>query len=291
MGKNNNAQLDRKVDNSRKSKDSNDSRSRPQLKAKKRKVNKNDKICVKSTFDGIQVSVNSDDEELDYEDDLLDQGEEDEIDSMDEDSMVAQNQAAQARSGKQSPAKGNNIVDHTENDMALGTSSASLTDEELVMNNPHLRKLLNKMLDERILEASKRGESSNSQLLTKMTPQNQNSAGKKQKQGMHVVKSPLDTTIYIPALKCNPHITNQTGLIHGQFKDLRNNFCGDRINTTDVPKNSDNSEIVINKNSTDNDPDLMMKFSNFVDQITLQTDQQDEIVDMGDGQSPPAMDR
>ena len=52
-------------------------------KVKKTINSKINESAINGLFDGIQVTVNSDDEELDYEDELLEQ-EEDEIGSMDE---------------------------------------------------------------------------------------------------------------------------------------------------------------------------------------------------------------
>ena len=43
----------------------------------------------------------------------------------------------------------------TDPQIMLGASSATLTDEEMVMSNPHLKKLFNKMLHDRIKQAAK----------------------------------------------------------------------------------------------------------------------------------------
>ena len=167
--------------------------------------NKSNKAFV---FDGIKVSVNSD-EELDYEDDVL-MGEEEEIGSIDQkdnavssinelDDSDSQEIGGHLRKKNKNPTQ-EEVV--TETDLNLGASSASLIDEQ-VMNNPHLKRLLNKMLDERILEAKRNGESSDSQLLSKMTPTQINEGktkNSKQTQGNPVIKSPSDTTIYVPAL-------------------------------------------------------------------------------------------
>ena len=140
-----------------------------------------------SLFDGIKVSVNSDKEELDYEDDLP----EDDSGSIDQEidkDVTVDKQPAES--------------------LMLGATSSMMTDEQneqIIMNNPHLRKLLNKMLDERIADAQQRGESSGSQILSRLTPPTQQ--GKKNTQmqgklggGVLVTKSPSDTTIYVPAL-------------------------------------------------------------------------------------------
>ena len=107
------------------------------------KRSKSIKSKTNHLFDGIQVSVGSDaDEELDYEDDVL--NDEDEGCSMDED--VQDDERVVESRNNSSVTKETSPVNSTMVD--LGATSASLTDEELVMNNPHLRKLLNKMLDE-----------------------------------------------------------------------------------------------------------------------------------------------
>ena len=91
----------------------------------------------KTLFDGIQVSINSDkEEELDYEDDVA--GQEMESGSIDQDHEESVSQS--------SPEK----------DLDLGATSSSLTEEHMIMNNPHLRKLLNKMLDKKDTECEKR---------------------------------------------------------------------------------------------------------------------------------------
>ena len=80
--------------------------------------------------DGIQVTIKSDEEELDYED------------VMDEDpgSMIADDEE-----------KKDTLA--TDSDILLGALSATLNDEEMVMRNPHLEELFNKMLDEQIKRA------------------------------------------------------------------------------------------------------------------------------------------
>ena len=91
-----------------------------------------------------------------------------------------------------------------------GAASNYESDEEYVMNNPSLRKLFNKLLDEWIKQASEKGESSSSKLLTslsptrkgmdKSTPKNLKKIPTYRTAKDKVVKSPSDTTIYAPAL-------------------------------------------------------------------------------------------
>ena len=78
-------------------------------------------------FDGVQVSVNSD-EELDYDDDEVLLNDEDDRGSIDE----IEHEGEQDKS----------II--TDSDIILGASSAnmSMTDEERVMSNPHLKKTI-----------------------------------------------------------------------------------------------------------------------------------------------------
>ena len=102
----------------------------------------------------------------------------------------------------------------TREDKGPGVSTYE-SDEEYVMKNPSLRKLFNKLLDERIKQAEQKGETSSSNLLTTLsdkhdkgnngekwqvtnkpltTPKKQTPVRDK------LVKSPSDTTIYAPAL-------------------------------------------------------------------------------------------
>ena len=102
------------------------------------------KLRIKLT-DDIQVTVNSD-EELDDEDDIdILLGEEGSIDGDTEELM--------------------------DSAIILGATLDTLNDEELVMSNPHLKKLFNKMLDERIKKAAaEHGETSDSRILSSLTP-------------------------------------------------------------------------------------------------------------------------
>ena len=138
-------------------------RTNKQAKFRKKSVNKRDTFEDKNVkfpkindivnFDGVQVTVNSDEEDeldLDYADDLNCDDEEGSI--MEEEEQ--------------------NIDNNTESEnnvLRLGATSANLSEEEMIMNNPHPKRLLNKMLDERIQNAKKSDESSGSELLSKMT--------------------------------------------------------------------------------------------------------------------------
>ena len=123
------------------------------------------KKCNQPIFDDIQVTVNSDVEDLDYVNDVLDHDDKDDRGSINEEPTV-ETVVSPIRLGVN--LKGDGLIDVG---LALGASSTSVTEEDMIMNNPHLRKLLNKMLDERINSAKSKGESSNSELLTRMTPQ------------------------------------------------------------------------------------------------------------------------
>ena len=144
-------------------------------------VEPNNKKRIKLT-DGIQVMVNSD-EELDYKDDIdIPLGDEGSIDG--------------------------DTEDLTDSAIILGATSDTLNDEELVMSNLHLKKLFNKMLDERIKKAAaEHGETSDSRILSSLTPPQ--GAAKRSNKGnqnqvlqptTRLIKSPSDTTVYAPAL-------------------------------------------------------------------------------------------
>ena len=133
------------------------------------------------------------------------------------------------------------------------------------------------MLDERIKEATTKGESSNSQLFSRLTPQESNKNVKKQRlnQGINRVKSPSDTTIYVPAL-------NRSGGPQAIVKDVNvidhdqvmGAICETRMGggareqigdteTEQIPHNS------LGKDETFKETQLILKISNFVDQLRL----------------------
>ena len=179
-------------------------------------------IANQKLFDGIQVSVNSDDEEeeleLDYNDDVLMQEEDVDLDQEFLDEHTEGNFLIETQN------KERNGVSNVENTsqsppsaaLALGTTSASLNEEQVILNNPHLCKLLDRMLDEHIKDAKIRGESSSLALLTTMKPQDEQdqvrttkqlqNTSKKRVEGAAgaaatgIIKSPSDTTIYVPAI-------------------------------------------------------------------------------------------
>ena len=129
--------------------------------------------------DGIQVSVDSADsgeEELDYEDDVVDP--DDENGSINDPLETECNRDDSEDMNLTETGKD----DRDETILGLGATSSSLTDEELIMNNPHIRKLFNKMLDERIKSAQINGESSGLELLSKMSPEVNQSTGMQKNQ-------------------------------------------------------------------------------------------------------------
>ena len=117
-----------------------------------------------------------DDEDLDYVNDMM----EDEQDDPDVNGSIdlecEQDQDHVQQQINTSVKEDENVKDqrnvirdkNTESEMALGATSSTFTDEQMIMNNPHLRKLFNRMLDERINDAREKGESSGSELLSKI---------------------------------------------------------------------------------------------------------------------------
>ena len=144
----------------------------------------------------------------------------------------------------------------TSEDIQLRVTSASLADEQLVMNNPHLRKLLNKMLDERIQQAQTRGESSTSHLLSTdvavTAGQPKTQKGKMNKMNDKVIKSPSDTIIYVPAL--HRIYTKDLGLDHNAGKH-------------NVNPNGNDSGGEFNSSLQ---AEMIKKNSGFVDQIRIE---------------------
>ena len=225
-----------------------------------------------SLFDGIKVSVNSDEEELDYEDDLP----EDDSGSIDQEIdkvVTADKQPAES--------------------LMLGATSSMMTDEQneqIIMNNPHLRKLLNKMLDERIADAQQRGESSGSQILSRLTLPTQQGRINTQVQGkvgggVLVTKSPSDMTIYVPALnRSNRYNELQPEIILDSERMKR------RSREVDLGTNNEQSKQAVLPQKVDlmqdksDKTNVMLKISNFVDQMQIQSKETDQQQQMDQGE-------
>ena len=187
------------------------------------------------------------------------------------------------------------VDDHgmVDNALVLGASSASSTDKELIMNNPQLHRLLNKMLDERILDVQSKGETSKSELISRLTPQTRHdnvvstskqTASQRKTQGMALIKSPSDTTIYAPALKkgmgtetiLDLEVVNDNSQAKAKQKQSKVNTGHMARNewvvakTTDVPQT--NGSLMDHRSANIVKPDLMLKILNFVDQLRLNFD-------------------
>ena len=110
----------------------------------------------------------------------------------------------------QSPSNGN---------VGLNVSNG----QQLLLDNPELKRLFNQMIDERI-KATQQGETSNSTLLSTTTPKSADKAttGKQRTNFNKGVKSPSDTTIYVPALAQRSMPRGTLGNIGSALKMLRN---------------------------------------------------------------------
>ena len=157
--------------------------------------------------DGIDIDVNSQDEELDYIDDV-------DLDGEDSGVIEFNNRRAGAEP-----------MDTSDQGLLLGATGSSVEEERKLLENPYLRSVLRKMVDERIQQAQIGGESSKSTVLTTPTQKTTKpggSQGKVNKSGekTKVIKSPSDTTIYRPALNrqvnVNTNITPGTKFIQAQ---------------------------------------------------------------------------
>ena len=140
-------------------------------------------FTVEKHSDGVDVEVEVD-EELDYDD-------------FEQDSMI--------EDGTESDASIEQDENHSEID--LDATGQTINQEKELLANPALRKLFNQLLDERIKQATEKGESSGSTLLSTMSPTS-NAKGGKFKEGL--VKSPSDTTIYAPAFAKRYEISKET---------------------------------------------------------------------------------
>ena len=147
--------------------------------------------------DGIQVMVDTD-EELDY------------IDDVDADD-----------------SRGSNCGDEM-SELVLGATGKTYHDEKQLMSNPHIKNLLNKMLDEHFEQefAKHLGETSKSTVLTKTidsTPTGRCTQNKNiNAAAIEKIKSPSDTTIYAPALalKAARRTNNEDNLMFLHSNDL-----------------------------------------------------------------------
>ena len=261
---------------------------------------------AKTNHDGIQVSVNSDDEELDYIDDISDQ-DQDEVCSMDLDGhnglelppSSGDGNCGQKQAGTVESQEEGAEVDGIDNTLELGATSSTLTDEQLIMNNPHLQRLLNKMLDERIekaAQAQKTGESSRSELLTRMSPNTNSVVGNKKKdktpakatattsqrmdnQGTLLVKSPSDTTIYAPVLSLVPN-DRTVGLSSRTERTPINEVWVNDNKINESSQISQGGQMRQNVQNVDKlkDAELMLEISDFVEQMRIQ---QEEIEQQG----------
>ena len=210
--------------------------------------------------DGIQVTVNSDEEELDYDDILLPDGEfDDEMGSIADEANF--DNPSDVHVDQVDTENGNLSHLSTDVGIILGVTSSSMNDEELVMSNPHLKKLFNKMLDDRIKKAAgEKGESSSSRLLSSMTPPENT------KRGKDLIKSPSDTTVYAPTLqKVNPRFQNVENIEMGvNTKDCLCNVTSGSL-LSRLAK-----EIDRTKKTDKSEDQIMQKISNFVDQLHLE---------------------
>ena len=110
-----------------------------------------------------------------------------------------------------------------DSEVQLGAlAQESSLDENAIMENPALKRLFNQLLDECIKKASVQGEGSGSTLLSILspTPNNPNAnTGKGHSGQVNNVKSPSDTTVYVPALGCKDAVICNEFVINRGNKD------------------------------------------------------------------------
>ena len=181
-------------------------------------LNKNDGIALSIGDDLPEV----DEDELDYEDDV--------------DDTVS------------IPAEDDDAGD---SDMIIGVTGASMDEEQIMKQNPSLRRLFNHFLNKRIKQAENNGESSKSTLLTGLTPSNKNDGkGKIIQKDRAIVKSPSDTTIYMPALN----------------KQLKQVDINKNLNTRENERENNQSRMT----------DMTNRVSNFVEAVRMEQAQQEQ---------------
>ena len=226
--------------------------------------------------------MNSDnsDEELDYEDDVMDEdagsmefgypGHHQQIERVVEpheqaspEMIVGNRNRRHGDSSEEEEATAdneNNLNGSIDNGIALGGTSNNMLDEEMVMNNPHLKRLLSKMLDKKIKQAQTTGESSGSELLSCMTPQDKRQSTNNT--GNKPIKSPSDTTIYVPALNRARELAmrnrerNDIPGLTQQDVEIALQSTKDVNKNANVPQQDENAEVIT-------------RISDFVGQIRL----------------------
>ena len=171
----------------------------------------------------------------------------------------------------------------TDSAVILGATSSTLNNEGMVMSNPHLRKLFNKMLDERIRKSAEQGESSSSQLLTSTVQKQPATPNANNGKGKEMLKSPSDTTVYVPALqRINAVTGKEVGLNLPGSDGVKQSILGsDRL---DVPvylgeqQKASNNETRVNsqRKMSFSEKEIMSKISDFVEQLRLEQEQNQE---------------
>ena len=130
-------------------------------------------------------------------------------------------------------------------------------------------------MEEHIQEAKDKGESSGSELLTKLAPGNtgklkgnkRGEQGKNMGNAINVVKLPSDTTIYVQAL--NRLLGNEA--LMGDLNVAQTGILGAKTNVLDKANVNRNSEV-----HNQGQPELMTKISNFVDQMRLDVEESEQ---------------
>ena len=217
--------------------------------------------------DGIVVDITAD-EELDYE------FTEEEAERLMGDSQFSE----------MSEASDEDVAEISADQTPMGDSqtSSQTSEEKLLLENPGLKDLFNRMLDERIQQAAKQGESSSSRLLTTMSPATDNKNRGRIKIDNAVNKSPSDTTIYAPALKKRSTVNqmqdinmftlqNHNGIMVSpgvvRSLELDNDHNSQNVNIQQIGMDGDLNESFEDK--------LIKKVNNFVESVRAELNNSD----------------
>ena len=190
---------------------------------KRKVINTNDDVDEEMPLDdGIQVMVDTDVDDLDYEDDIEMIAHN--VNSSSDDDVVLGDTAATTSAkhdSKQSEVgkdKSKKSKDDTTQPKA-GTSSEMTAEElKLLQENPRVHSILNKLLDHRLKDILPQTSGNAGKVSKKVVsiPNNNEVTVHKQSVVHGAIKSPSDTMIYVPALKLQNQSGNEANNV---FKD------------------------------------------------------------------------
>ena len=170
--------------------------------------------------------------------------------------------------------------------MLLGATGASTEEQRILSKNPQLERLFNQFLDERLKKEKARtgGESSGSTLLSTANPALVQDASREgntkfREKGQYIqntanaqnqtIKSPSDTTIYVPAIQ---RAKDQSEMLRLGDMHLKDRFSNEQSQFKAVGHEISNNPTQNKQRNSVNlglDHEMIEKISNFVDELRV----------------------